>query len=157
MLCCHYLTLCHTKCICRCVWLSAVPVCHSSIRTLLLYSCIYSWLYLYTWGWNISALFIHLGCILDPCFAVCCFYCCCGYTGEAEYRLAVWAIAWPWLCCIMCQLCCSSTGLQAGWHTVRPLWSCALLAFCNRLSDWCCAIQLLIESGWKSATVLLSC
>lgn len=131
------------------VWVSAVPVCHSCIRTFLWSSCIYSWLYSNTLGWDsFHTLAVSLSCVL--LFVV--------YVVVAvlvKQRIGWLCEPWPWLCCIMCRLCCCLTGLQAGWHTVSPLWSCALLAFCNRLSDWCCTIWLLMERGWKGVTVLL--
>lgn len=46
--------------------------------------------------------------------------------------------------CCRSQLCCSLTGWQAGWHTVRPLWSCALLAFWN--TDW---LTSLLSNSWE--------
>lgn len=187
MLCCHYMTTWYTmysKCICRFLLVSAVPVCHRSIRTLLLYSCIYSWLYYLVmeelqttnstnatvsvnveWQAHLRMgsfclhidFFVHLGCVLVLCFAVCCLCCCCcGCAGETEYRLVAWAIAWPWLALLHNM----PALLLFDWFAGRLAHSEAIVVLCSadilKQTDWRWTILLLIESGWKSATVPLS-
>lgn len=81
---------------------------------------------------------------------VCCLRGC--RDGPGESRLALWAVAWPWLSLLFCcrskfvPLRRSLPGWQAGWHTVSPLWSCALPAFWN--TDW---LTTLLFNLWARA------